>query len=75
MIRGIPKEGWKPAAGDTPHDAPNLVMIRGIPKEGWKPLAGDGHDGVDLVMIRGIPKEGWKPAQNLRRRANQAAPQ
>ena len=37
MIRGIPKEGWKPA-GKMCHRLRLLldVMIRGIPKEGWK---------------------------------------
>ena len=36
MIRGIPKEGWKPSAPAGAASAPAGVMIRGIPKEGWK---------------------------------------
>ena len=39
MIRGIPKEGWKPGRVSLAHDAPrHRVMIRGIPKEGWKQI-------------------------------------
>ncbi len=61
MIRGIPKEGWKPVVGRHYTTPPRQVMIRGIPKEGWKLSGRLSHSGKQfLVMIRGIPKEGWK---------------
>jgi hypothetical protein len=36
VIRGIPKEGWKPQNPQQKNDTDRSVVIRGIPKEGWK---------------------------------------
>jgi hypothetical protein len=62
VIRGIPKEGWKPRQGKARVEIRQcLVVIRGIPKEGWK-LGFRVSPSLSHkpVVIRGIPKEGWK---------------
>ena len=46
MIRGIPKEGWKPYKEVLSGSGGRIVMIRGIPKEGWKPVGVNVGTGV-----------------------------